>query len=405
MNVLLAEAKVPYDVVLEMDEINDDLADTDVVLVIGANDTVNPAATEDPTSPIAGMPVLKVWEAGQVVVFKRSMNTGYAGRAEPALLPGQQPDALRRRPRARGGHPAGPLTPVAALFPGAAAAYRVQVRTHGLVDEVPGAGTADHLCWVYEDDATFDAAAREFLAGGLARGERLLCVGERVIESLRSLSPDHDVAALTERGAVETLTLADVYGARRAVPTRAAAGLLRRRHPAGEGRRIPRAARARRGQRPGRRPRPARGPGPVGAHWPTRTPRAARASRRCAPTGPTSPARRSPTSPPCTRSSRAARGGVLVPALRRRRPDRPGRQRGRVQRRPAGAGAAPGARARRRRRPGRRRPGVRGRRRVPGPRPVGRRPAGAVGGRWRSPARPRSCAGCGSSSISAGWRR
>ena len=105
------------------------------------------------------------------------------------------------------------MTPVAALFPGTAAAYRVQVRTHGLVDEVPGAGTADHLCWVYEDDATFDAAAREFLAGGLARGERLLCVGERVIESLESLSPDHDVAALTARGAVETLTLADVYGA------------------------------------------------------------------------------------------------------------------------------------------------------------------------------------------------
>ena len=105
------------------------------------------------------------------------------------------------------------MTPVATLFPGTAAAYRVQVRTHGLVDEVPGAGTADHLCWVYEDDATFDAAAREFLAGGLARGERLLCVGERVIESLESLSPDHDVAALTARGAVETLTLAEVYGA------------------------------------------------------------------------------------------------------------------------------------------------------------------------------------------------
>jgi H+-translocating NAD(P) transhydrogenase subunit beta len=86
MNVLLAEAKVPYDVVLEMDEINDDLADTDVVLVIGANDTVNPAATEDPSSPIAGMPVLKVWEAGQVVVFKRSMNTGYAGVQNPLFF-------------------------------------------------------------------------------------------------------------------------------------------------------------------------------------------------------------------------------------------------------------------------------------------------------------------------------
>ena len=83
MNVLLAEAKVPYDIVLEMDEINDDLADTDVVLVIGANDTVNPAAAEDPGSPIAGMPVLRVWEARQVVVFKRSMASGYAGVANP----------------------------------------------------------------------------------------------------------------------------------------------------------------------------------------------------------------------------------------------------------------------------------------------------------------------------------
>jgi NAD(P) transhydrogenase subunit beta len=86
MNVLLAEAKVPYDIVLEMDEINDDLADTDVVLVIGANDTVNPAATDDPGSPIAGMPVLRVWEAANVVVFKRSMNTGYAGVQNPLFF-------------------------------------------------------------------------------------------------------------------------------------------------------------------------------------------------------------------------------------------------------------------------------------------------------------------------------
>ncbi|MGW4651877.1 Re/Si-specific NAD(P)(+) transhydrogenase subunit beta [Kitasatospora sp. NPDC004289] len=86
MNVLLAEAKVPYDIVLEMDEINDDFADTDVVLVIGANDTVNPAAEEDPTSPIAGMPVLKVWEAGQVIVFKRSMASGYAGVQNPLFF-------------------------------------------------------------------------------------------------------------------------------------------------------------------------------------------------------------------------------------------------------------------------------------------------------------------------------
>jgi NAD(P) transhydrogenase subunit beta len=86
MNVLLAEAKVPYDIVLEMDEINDDFAETSVVLVLGANDTVNPAATDDPGSPIAGMPVLKVWEAEQVVVFKRSMNTGYAGVQNPLFF-------------------------------------------------------------------------------------------------------------------------------------------------------------------------------------------------------------------------------------------------------------------------------------------------------------------------------
>jgi NAD(P) transhydrogenase subunit beta len=86
MNVLLAEAKVPYDIVLEMDEINDDFAETDVVLVIGANDTVNPAATEDPGSPIAGMPVLKVWEASNVIVFKRSMASGYAGVQNPLFF-------------------------------------------------------------------------------------------------------------------------------------------------------------------------------------------------------------------------------------------------------------------------------------------------------------------------------
>ncbi len=79
MNVLLAEAKVPYDIVLEMDEINDDFPETDTVLVIGANDTVNPAATDDPSSPIAGMPVLEVWNAKNVVVFKRSMNTATPG--------------------------------------------------------------------------------------------------------------------------------------------------------------------------------------------------------------------------------------------------------------------------------------------------------------------------------------
>jgi NAD(P) transhydrogenase subunit beta len=86
MNVLLAEAKVPYDIVLELDEINDDFAETDVVLVIGANDTVNPSAAEEPGSPIAGMPVLHVWEAGQVIVFKRSMASGYAGVQNPLFF-------------------------------------------------------------------------------------------------------------------------------------------------------------------------------------------------------------------------------------------------------------------------------------------------------------------------------
>ena len=85
MNVLLAEAHVPYDIVEEMDEINDDFPDTDVVLVIGANDTVNPAA-EEPGLPISGMPVLKVWEAGTVVVFKRSMSAGYAGVQNPLFF-------------------------------------------------------------------------------------------------------------------------------------------------------------------------------------------------------------------------------------------------------------------------------------------------------------------------------
>ncbi len=86
MNVLLAEAKVPYDIVLEMDELNDDFPSTDVVLVIGANDTVNPAAEDDPTSPIAGMPVLRVWGAKDVIVFKRSMAVGYAGVQNPLFF-------------------------------------------------------------------------------------------------------------------------------------------------------------------------------------------------------------------------------------------------------------------------------------------------------------------------------
>ena len=86
MNVLLAEARVPYDIVEEMDEVNPDLPQTDVVLVIGANDTVNPGAQEDPSSPIAGMPVLEVWKAHDVIVFKRSMATGYAGVQNPLFF-------------------------------------------------------------------------------------------------------------------------------------------------------------------------------------------------------------------------------------------------------------------------------------------------------------------------------
>ena len=83
MNVLLAEAKVPYDIVLEMDEINDDFPSTDVAIVIGSNDIVNPAAQEDPNSPIAGMPVLEVWKAKQVFVSKRGQGTGYSGIENP----------------------------------------------------------------------------------------------------------------------------------------------------------------------------------------------------------------------------------------------------------------------------------------------------------------------------------
>ena len=86
MNVLLAEAKVPYDIVLEMDEINDDFPDTDVAIVIGSNDIVNPAAQEDPASPIAGMPVLECWKAKQVFVSKRGQGTGYSGIENPLFF-------------------------------------------------------------------------------------------------------------------------------------------------------------------------------------------------------------------------------------------------------------------------------------------------------------------------------
>ncbi len=86
MNVLLAEAKVPYDIVLEMDEINDDFGETDVVLILGANDIVNPAAQEDPNSPIAGMPVLEVWKSDQVYIFKRGQGRGYSGIENPLFF-------------------------------------------------------------------------------------------------------------------------------------------------------------------------------------------------------------------------------------------------------------------------------------------------------------------------------
>jgi hypothetical protein len=110
MNVLLAEAKVPYDIVLEMDEINDDFSSTAVVLVIGANDTVNPAAAEDPSSPIGRQPVLTVWQADNVIVFKRSMAFRLRRRAKPSVLPQQHRHALRRRQRPRRGHPPRPVT-------------------------------------------------------------------------------------------------------------------------------------------------------------------------------------------------------------------------------------------------------------------------------------------------------
>jgi NAD(P) transhydrogenase subunit beta len=86
MNVLLAEAKVPYDIVLEMDEINEDFPDVDISLIIGANDIVNPSAEDEPNSPIAGMPVLQVWKGKTTIVMKRSMATGYAGVQNPLFF-------------------------------------------------------------------------------------------------------------------------------------------------------------------------------------------------------------------------------------------------------------------------------------------------------------------------------
>jgi NAD(P) transhydrogenase subunit beta len=86
MNVLLAEAKVPYDIVYEMDEINDDFPNIDVSIVVGANDIVNPSAQTDPDSPISGMPVLEVWKSKTTIVLKRSMATGYAGVQNPLFF-------------------------------------------------------------------------------------------------------------------------------------------------------------------------------------------------------------------------------------------------------------------------------------------------------------------------------
>lgn len=103
------------------------------------------------------------------------------------------------------------MTRLRPLSPGVAAAYREGVRAQGLVRAVPAAEAADHLCWVYDDDAAFDAAARHFLAQGLARGERLLCVGERVIESLQSTA--EGVQSLIDDGRLELLTVAQAYAA------------------------------------------------------------------------------------------------------------------------------------------------------------------------------------------------
>ena len=121
MNVLLAEAKVPYDIVLEMDEVNDDFTDTDVVLVIGANDTVNPAAIDEPSPDRrdAGHPGLGGQRGHRVQALHGDR---LRRRAEPAVLQGEHPDALRRRQGPRRGHPQGPLTRAQPVHPAWAAA-------------------------------------------------------------------------------------------------------------------------------------------------------------------------------------------------------------------------------------------------------------------------------------------
>jgi len=106
------------------------------------------------------------------------------------------------------------VTPVRGLFGVRPLTYRGQVRAHGILSEIPEAGTTDHVCWVYDDDAAFDRAVEQFLAGGLERGERLLCVGERVIDSLHGLTlAARDLPALIAAGTVQTQTLAQAYEA------------------------------------------------------------------------------------------------------------------------------------------------------------------------------------------------
>ena len=104
MNVLLAEADVPYEQLREMEEINPEMPQTDVAVVIGANDVTNPAAKNDPDSPIAGMPIIEVDQAHEVIVIKRSLSPGFAGHRQRPLLRAEHLDALRRREAGRGRH-------------------------------------------------------------------------------------------------------------------------------------------------------------------------------------------------------------------------------------------------------------------------------------------------------------